>query len=66
MKFFVQSLFDHRNGQTSTSAEFLVKWLNDPDSANSLEPYSSLRDVVVIPDYLNLKKLNSLLNKRHR
>ena len=49
-----------------TSAEFLVKWLNYPDSANSWEPYSSLRDVVVLHDYLKLQKLHRLLNKQHR
>ena len=35
-------------------------------SANSWEPYSSLRDVVVLHDYLKLKKLHRLLNKQHR
>jgi Chromo (CHRromatin Organisation MOdifier) domain len=51
--------------QTPT-AEFLVKWQDYPNSANSWEPYSSLRDVAVLHDYLKLKKLNRLLNKQHR
>ena len=50
------SILDHRNGQICTSANFFVKWLNYPDSANSWEPYSSLRDVIVLHDYLKLKK----------
>ena len=66
MEFFVESIVDHRHVQTRTSAEFLVKWLNYPDSANSWEPYSSLRDVVVLHDYLKLHKLQRLLNKQHR
>ena len=35
MEFFVESIVDHRQIQTRTSAEFLFKWLNYPDSANS-------------------------------
>ena len=66
MEFFVESILDHRNVQTRSSAEFLVKWQNYPDSANSWEPYSGLRDVVVFHDYLKLKKLQRLLNKQHR
>ena len=66
MEFFVESILDHRNCQTRTSAEFLVKWLNYPNSANSWEPYSSLRDVVMFHDYLKLKKLHRLINKQHR
>ena len=66
MEFFVESILDHRNVQTRTSAEFLVKWQNYPDSANSWEPYSGLRDVVIFHDYLKLHKLHRLLNKQHR
>ena len=66
MEFFVESILDHRNCQTRTSAEFLVRWLNYPDSQDSWEPYSSLRDVVTLHDYLKLKKLHRLINKQHR
>ena len=66
MEFFVVSIVDHRQIQTRTSAEFLVKWLNYPDSANSWDPHTSLRDVVVLHDYLKLKKLHRLVNTQHR
>ena len=66
LEFFIESILDHRNVQTRSSSQFLVKWLNYPDSANSLEPYSSLRDVDVFHDYLKLKKLHRLLNRQYR
>jgi Chromo (CHRromatin Organisation MOdifier) domain len=66
MEFFVESILDHRGTQSRSTAEFLVKWQDYPNSANSWEPYSSLRDVVVLHDYLKLKKLHRLLNKQHR
>ena len=66
MEFFVESILDHRTVQTHSSAQFLVKWLDYPDSANSWEPYSNLREIEVFHDYLKLKKLHRLLNKQHR
>jgi hypothetical protein len=66
MEFFVESILDHRGIENRTSIEFLVKWLNHPDSSNSWEPYSNLRDVVQLHEYLKLKNLHRLLNKQHR
>jgi hypothetical protein len=66
MEFFVESILDHRGTESRSTSEFLVKWQDYPNSANSWEPYSSLRDVVVLHDYLKLKKLHRLLNKQHR
>jgi hypothetical protein len=66
MEYFVEAILDHRNTQTRTTAEFLVKWLTYPDSANTWEPYSNLRDVGVLHDYLKRNKLQRLINKQHR
>ena len=66
MEFFAESILDHRGTQSRSTSEFLVKWQDYPNSANSWEPYSSLRDVVVLHNYLKLKKLNRLLNKQYR
>ena len=66
MEFFVVSILDHRGTESRSTSEFLVRWQDYPNSANSWEPYSSLHDVVVLHDYLKLKKMNRLLNKQHR
>ena len=66
MEYFVESILDRRHIQSRTSAEFLVKWLNYPDSEATWEPYGGLRDVVVLHDYLKRKKFTHLLNKQHR
>ena len=66
MEFFVESILGRRNIESRTSAEFLVKWLNYPDSLATWEPYASLFDVAVFHDYLKREKLTRLLNKQHR
>ena len=66
MEFFVESIIDHRDVKLRTTAQFLVKWKDYPPSSNSWEPYSSLRDVVALHEYLKSKKLQRLLNKQHR
>ena len=65
-EFFVESILDHRHTQSRTTSEFFVHWLETPDSANTWEPYSYLRDVKVLHDYLKLHKLHRLINKQYR
>ena len=66
MEYFVEAILDHEKVQTRTSARFLVRWLDYPESENSWEPYSALRDVAVLHEYLKSNKLQRLLNKQHR
>ena len=66
MEFFVESILGRRNIESRTSVEFLVKFLNYPDSLATWEPYASLREVSVFHDYLKREKLTRLLNKQHR
>ena len=66
MEFFVESIVSHRGNLTRSAIEFLVKWRHYPDSENSWEPYSNLRDNVILHDYLTLNNLHRLINKQHR
>ena len=66
MEFFVKSISDHQGGLTLSTIEFFVKWKDYPDSKNTWEPYTHLRDNEVLHDYLKLKGLHRLINKQHR
>jgi transposase InsO family protein len=66
MEFFVESIVSHRGNLNRSAIEFLVKWRDYPESENSWEPYSSLRDNAILHDYLKLKNLHRLINKQHR
>jgi Chromo (CHRromatin Organisation MOdifier) domain len=66
IKFFVESIVSHRGNRTRSAIEFLVKWRDYPESENSWEQYSNLRDNAILHDYLKLKKLHRLINKQHR
>jgi Chromo (CHRromatin Organisation MOdifier) domain len=66
MEFFVESISSHRGNLNRSASEFLVKWRDYPESENSWEPYSNLRDNAILHDYLKLKKLHRLINKQHR
>ena len=46
--------------------EFFVMWKDYPESENTWEPYTNLRDNEVLHDYLKLKGLHRLVNKQHR
>ena len=66
MEFFVESIADHQGGLTRSTIEFFVKWKDYPESENTWEPYTNLRDNEVLHDYLKLKGLHLLINKQHR
>ena len=66
MEFFVESIVSHRGNLNRSAIEFLVKWRDYPESENSWEPYSNLRDNAILHDYLKLKNLHRLINKQHR
>ena len=66
MEFFVESIEDHHGGLTRSTIEFFVKWKDYPESENTWEPYTHLRDKEVLHDYLKLKGLHRLINKQHR
>ena len=52
MEYFVEDILEHRGKHQRTHIEFIVKWLNYPSDKNTWEPYSSLRDVDKLHDYL--------------
>ena len=66
MEYFVEDILDHRGPQQRSKIEFLVKWLNYPSDKNTWEPYSNLRDVDKLHDYLRQNNLTKLINKQHR
>ena len=66
MEFFVESITDHQGGLTRSTIEFFVEWKDSPESENTWEPYTNLRDSEVLHDYLKLKGLHRLINKQHR
>ena len=66
MEFFVESIVSHRGNLNRSTIEFLVKWRDYPESENSWEPYSNLRNNEILHDYLKLKNLHRLINKQYR
>ena len=63
MEYFVEDILEHRGKHQRTHVEFLVKWLNYPSDKNTWKPYSSLRDVVKLEDYLRHHNMTKLSNK---
>ena len=62
LESFVEKIVAHRgNLKLKSSIEFRVKWLNYGESRNTWEPYSSLRDVDVVHDYLTSQNLKHLI-----
>jgi transposase InsO family protein len=66
MEYFVEDILDHRGPHQRSKIEFLIKWLNYPSDKNTWEPYSNLRDVDKLHDYLRQNNLTRLINKQHR
>jgi hypothetical protein len=66
MKYFVEDILDHGGKHQRTQIEIFVKWLNYPSDKNTWEPYSSLRDVDKLYDYLRQHNMTKLINKQHR
>ena len=65
MEYSVEDILDHRGKHQRTHIEFSVKRLNYPSDKNTWEPYSSLRDVVKLHDYLRHNNMTKLINKHY-
>ena len=67
LEHFVEAVLDHRgNPALKSTMEFEIKWLTYDDSWNTWEPYSNLRDVDVLHDYLSRHNLAKLIPKKFR
>ena len=67
LEFFVENILDHRgNLKLKSTIEFHIKWLGYPEVENSWEPYSNLRDLDILHDYLKQHKLSQLIPKKFR
>jgi Chromo (CHRromatin Organisation MOdifier) domain len=65
MEFFVDKILRHRVQPIRSQIEFLVKWLDYPDSENTWESYANLRGVNKLHQYLRENNLRKLINKQH-
>ena len=63
MEFFFESISDHQGGLPRSTIEFFVKWKDYPESENTWEPYTNLRDNEVLHDYRDRK--STRLNSSH-
>lgn len=53
LEYIVEKILDHRKkGKGKNDYEFYVKWEGFSDEENSWEPYSNLKEVVALSDYL--------------
>jgi transposase InsO family protein len=67
LEFFVENILEHRgNLKLKSTIEFHIKWLGYPEVKNSWEPYSNLRDLDILHDYLKQHKLSQLIPKKFR
>lgn len=67
LEFFVEAILEHRgNPSLKSTMEFQIKWLGYNDSHNSWEPYSNLRDLDILHDYLSQQNLSRLIPKKFR
>jgi len=58
--FYIETILDHR--KLRNRWEFLVKWENFPNSENTWEPYSNIKDALPWA-YHNYDKIKDLLPK---
>jgi hypothetical protein len=67
LEFFVEAVLHHRgNPSLKSTMEFEIKWLGYNSSHNSWEPYSNLRDLDILHDYLSQQNLSRLIPKKFR
>ena len=67
LEFFVEAVLEHKgNPSLKSTMEFKIKWLGYNDSHNSWEPYSNLRDLDILHDYLSQQNLSRLIPKKFR
>jgi transposase InsO family protein len=67
LEFFVENILEHRGDpKHKTHLEFRVKWIGYPDEHNTWEPYSHLRDVEKLHEYLKENNMKNLIPVKHR
>ena len=67
LEFFVEKILAHKgNFRRKASLEFQVKWVGYDDSRNTWEPYSALRDLKPLHEYLSETNLKSLIPTKFR
>lgn len=67
LEFFVEKVLSHKgNLNLKTTIQFHIKWLGYDESHNSWEPYSNLRDLDILHDYLIQHNLTQLIPKKFR
>jgi Chromo (CHRromatin Organisation MOdifier) domain len=67
MEFFVEKILEHRGDlNRKKDIEFRVSWLGHPDSENSWEPYSNLRDTDQLHAYLTEHNMRQLIPAKFR
>ena len=64
LEFYVEEILTHRgNIKKVSTLEFFVKWIGYSSAENSWEPWSNLRLVSPLHDYLRLRHLSKLIPK---
>jgi transposase InsO family protein len=67
LEFFVENIVAHRGDFRNRKAlSFKVKWLGYDHTHDTWEPYSNLRDVKLLHEYLTSHKMQSLIPPRFR
>ena len=67
LEFFVEEILGHRGDfRRKSSLEFHIKWLGYDHTRNTWEPFTNLRDVKQLHEYLTSKKMISLIPQKFR
>ena len=67
LEYFVDKILGHKgNPKVKTSLEFLVHWVNYDDDHDTWEPYTNLRDLDQLHDYLSKNNLKNLIPIKFR
>jgi hypothetical protein len=67
LEFFVEKILAHEgNVKVRSSMKFTIKWLGYDSSKNTVEPYSNLRDLDILHDYLTHNNMAQLIPKKFR
>ena len=63
----VSAILAHRgNPKPLSKLSFLVAWHNYPSSSNTWEPYSNVKHLSVLHQYLSNNNLSHLIPRLHR
>ena len=67
MEFEVERIVTHQGTvRDRNNLKFLVKWANYPEDQNSWEPYSALREVEFLHEYLMANRMKVIIPRRFR